>query len=97
MKGVRFYLEHSSPQAKRKGEHAGTVVAVFHEQGWFERQGDRMQYMHEAVGGVFERPNSPVASTAVARSYLAENCKRIPESEAREIHPALFEYLDRED
>lgn len=94
MKGVRFYeeLEHKNRKAERS---KGTVVAVLDGTGRIEKNGDgSLHYVLDAVGGVFERPNSPVASTAVDRSYLDKETRRIPEGKAREIHPELFRYLD---
>ena len=94
MKNVRFYeeLEHKH----RKGERSkGTVVAVFPDTGRIERNGDgTLHYVLDAVGGVFDQPNSPVASTAVDRSYLEQETRRIPERQAREVHPELFRFLD---
>jgi hypothetical protein len=49
---------------------------------------------YEAIAGLFDRPNSPVAGTGVARDHLHQKCKRISEAKARTIHPALFERLD---
>lgn len=83
MKGLRFYEEFIN---KRRKESAGTVIAV----GESNVLGDGT---FEAVGAVFDRPNSPVASTSVHHSYLFKNCRRISEQKAREIHPALFDYL----
>lgn len=51
---------------------------------------------YEAIAGLFDRPNSPVASTAVAVDVLREKCKRVPERRAREVHPELFKYLDHD-
>jgi len=48
------------------------------------------------AAGLYDRPNSPVASTGVSRAYLRDECKRISEKRARELHPKLFEYLEVE-
>jgi len=50
---------------------------------------------YEAVSGLFDRPDSVVCGTAVARDYLHDKCKRVSEARARIIHPALFETLDQ--
>lgn len=98
MNGVRFYLEYGSPTEKNKatrkspGDHIGTVVAVLVENGTFPcGQG---KWCYDAIGGLHARPNSPVASTSASLDYLRENCLRISEEQAREIHPRLFEWLD---
>lgn len=97
MKDVRFYLEFPSVTAKRKSGkanagHSGNVSAVI-QANTFWRDG---RFLREAVSGVFEWPNSGVAGTAVSCEFLRQ-CKRIPERTAREIHPLLFETLDRSD
>lgn len=90
MKGVRFYLEHKSPAHKRRGEHEGNVFAAFVCNG-------RYNGLYEGLGAVYYHPNSVVASTSAdIRGFLGRLCKRIPEKLAREIHPALFERLDKE-
>lgn len=88
MQGIRFYLEHENSFDKRTGKHNGNVVAVIPE--LVNTSGSI-----EAVGAVDFHPNSQVAGTAVSREYLQKRCKRIAEAKAREIHPALFTYLDR--
>ena len=108
MKGVNFYLEYSSKKENRKGtrknpgNHRGTVVAVMTKKDrdkwsnfpdWhYTGQG----HTADAMGAVFDEPNSPVCSTGVCPEYLDKRCKRISEKMAREIHPALFTYLDYE-
>lgn len=86
MRYVRFYEEFTN---KRRGESAGTVIALIPE----NRCPDGSR---EAVGALFDQPNSPVASTSVSDGYLFKNCKRVSETRAREVHPNLFEYLDRD-
>jgi hypothetical protein len=82
MRGIRFYEEFTH---KRKGISAGNAVAI----GESNRDGT-----FEAIGALYDTPNSPVASTAVSDSYLFKNCKRVSEARAREVHPNLFQYLD---
>lgn len=89
MQGVRFYLEYADNKAKRKGEHKGTVVALLTDHQ-FILPG---YHSRECIASVYDWPNSPVGSDSVARSYLRNNCKHISEDKAREIHPALFEYI----
>jgi len=92
MKGVRFYEEYKDKAAKRKGtESEGNVIAVF-----VEHAGESLLRTgcHEAVGAVYFEPNSPVGGTQVSPGVLRDRCKRVSEAKAREVHPALFEYLD---
>jgi hypothetical protein len=89
MNGIRFYLEFQDQSKRRCG---GNVVAALVLNGTYW-SGGRLCY--EAVAGLFDRPNAPVAGTAVALDYLRAKCKRIDEAKARRIHPALFERLDR--
>ena len=49
----------------------------------------------EGAGAVFFEPDSPVCGCSISLEYLQTRCKRISESKAREIHPRLFDYLDR--
>ena len=88
MNGIRFYLEY---QDKSKRQPGGTVVAALVLNGTYWSSG---RCCYEAVAALFDWPNSPVAGTGVARDYLRLRCKRISESNARSIHPALFERLD---
>ncbi len=96
MKDVRFYLEYESKAKKRKGtrkelgDHAGNVVAIFPDDGFFSGN----DYLIGAVSATFYQENSDVSSGSVSRGYLDEKCKRISEAQAREIHPKLFAYLD---
>lgn len=89
MKGIRFYLEYGSKQRKRKGDDKGTVVALL-----TGSEHTLHDYTQEAIASVFDYPDSPVASGAVSRRYLSDECKRIPEAKARDIHPTLFQWLD---
>ena len=104
MKGINFYLEYSNKRDKRKGtrkdpgNHRGTVVAVAtkHERGHWTNFPDFYlgNEKADAIGALFNEPNSVVCSCSVCPEYLDEKCKRISEALAREIHPQLFEYLD---
>ena len=88
MNGIRFYQEFS---AKSKRNSAGTIVAALVCNGSYWSSGT---ICYEAMAGLFDRPNSPVAGTGVACDYLRQKCKCISEAKARTIHPALFERLD---
>jgi hypothetical protein len=98
MKGIRFYLEYTTPADKNRatrkepGNHEGNVFAAFVENGVFYGGDTWAQY--EGLGAVYFHPNSAVASTSAPLSYLSTYCLRISECQAREIHPRLFEWLD---
>ena len=87
MNGIRFYLEFRD---KSKRWPAGNIVAVLALNGAYWSSG---QLCYEALAALFDRPNSPVAGTGVARDYLRQKCKRISKVKARSIHPALLARL----
>jgi hypothetical protein len=89
MSGIRFYEEFSDRSKRRS---AGTIVAAMVCNGVYWTDG---MICYEAVAGLFDRPNSPVAGTGVARDYLSQKCKRTSEANARTVHPALFERFDQ--
>ena len=89
MKGIRFYLEFRDSSKRQPG---GTVVAALVLNGSYRSSG---VICYEAIAALFDRPNSPVAGTGVALAYLRRKCKRISETKARAIHPALFTRLDQ--
>lgn len=99
MRGVKFYLEYPNSKEKRKatrkdlGNHSGNVIAIL-ENGTYISGG---QAVKDGIAAVYDWPDSPPASTGVSLEYLRERAKRISEKTAREIHPQLFEWLDRED
>ena len=89
MNGIHFYHEFKD---KGKRHSAGTVIAALVGNGHFQ-SGYKICY--EALGGLFDHPNSVVCGTAVSQDYLHEKCKRICEARAQTIHPALFERLNQ--
>jgi len=89
MSGICFYQEFSDRSKRRS---AGTIIAALVCNGLYWSSG---KICYEAIAGLFDRPNSPVAGTGMARDYLRQKCKRISEAKARTIHPALFERLDQ--
>lgn len=99
MKGYRFYLEYASKADKRKGVHAGNVLALYTGEGIESAEVvARMRTYLFGVGGVLNSPDSPVGWTGeVSREQLRERFKRVSEQEARKVHPRLFEYLDAEE
>jgi hypothetical protein len=48
----------------------------------------------ECAAAVLSEPNSCVAGTMVSRDVLTKNYRRVTEKRAREIHPAMFAWLD---
>jgi len=96
MKGFKFFLEYENKTEKNKGtrknpgNHSGNVVAVLDDTLRATKDGAH----YDGIGAVFYTRNSGVGSTGVATKYLREKCKRISETQAREIHPNLFDVLD---
>ena len=96
MKGIRFYLEYPNQAEKRKatrgnlGNHEGNVIATLDGTEVITKHGPQV----DALAALFDRPDSPVAGTAVSVEYLQERGKRISEAQARKIHPELFRRLD---
>jgi hypothetical protein len=90
MNGIRFYQEFSDKSKRKPG---GTVVAALVLNG---RHWSGGTICYEALAGLFDWPNSPVAGTGVSLDYLRQKCKRISEAQARTIHPVLFERIDRQ-
>lgn len=104
MKGWRFYLEYPNKKEKRKGRaeqtalgnHEGNIVAIMlREDGCFDYQITATGTTFSAVSALFFCANSAVCFSSVGEEYLRSRCKRVSEQIARQIHPALFEYLDR--
>ncbi len=93
MNGYRFYEEYND---KRKGISQGNVVAIIPETRRIEQYPDgSLDVIYDVIGAVYFHPNSDVCGTGASQGYLTESCKRISESKARQIHPALFQYLDQ--
>lgn len=98
MKSYHFYLEYPSKAAKRAatrknlGNHSGNIIAVDSERAnsWLS---DR-QVMRDCVSAVTSYPNSDVCGSSASMDYIRENCKRVSEKQAREIHPNLFSTLE---
>ena len=80
-----FYEEFSNT---RKTKSTGNVLAVFGD--WFLSQNKQLK---EAISGLFSHPNSLVAGTSVAKSYLTKYCKKVSAKKAKKIHPNLFKFL----
>lgn len=97
MKGYKFFLEFPDNKTKRKSGrgnigHSGNCIALATDPEFtYVRNGGIMQ---EGLSAIFYTRNSPVNWGSVSWDYLRENCKRISEAKAREIHPELFNRLD---
>ena len=89
MNGIRFYEEFTDKSKRKPGR---TVVAALVLNGIYWSSG---KPCYEAIAGLFNQPDSPVAGTGVALDYLRRKCKRISEIKARTLHPALFQRLDQ--
>lgn len=95
MKNYHFFLEYSSKSAKRAttrknlGNHTGNIIAV--DSGDSFLSGG--QVMRECVSALTLYPDSVVCGSSVSVDYIRENCKRVSEKVAREIHPNLFSTL----
>lgn len=98
MKGFFFYLEYPSATEKNKGtrknpgNHTGNVIAADTERENWWLSGK--EWMISTISAVQDFPNNPVCGSSASWSYLQQNCKRISEKQAREIHPNLFAVLD---
>ena len=53
-------------------------------------------YLQECLAATFSHPDSCTSLGSVSRAYL-RNCRRIPETLARALHPALFVRLDNDE
>jgi hypothetical protein len=94
MKGYRFYEEFDSSYKKRQRQGTGNVLAL--DVDW------RGRPFHNGVGleccaALLSEPNSPVCGTEVSRNVLRRNYRRVTEQRARQIHPAMFDFLDQFD
>lgn len=99
MKGYRFYEEYETNAKKRKREGTGNVLALDVDAhgralAW---DGQSRSAGLSATAAVFDYADSPVCGCSIAPRILLAHYRRIPEARAREIHPALFEVLDRDD
>src|SRR5258708_3110558 len=52
------------------------------------------QIAHECAGALMANNDQAVCGSSTSRDYLRKRCTRIPETLARDLHPALFRYLE---
>ena len=93
MKDFRFYEVYDSPQAKRKGESQGNIIAIDVESMLPNVYAGNGQ-LYDCLAPIFFEPNSDVCWSSAHQNYLLDCCKRISETHAREVHPKLFERLE---
>ena len=92
MKDYRFYIDFQDRTRKRKRLSPNNCIAVCINCKWI----DKGEVMMECLAPV---ATEPIANTnflghsAISQSYISENCVRISENKARQIHPNLFNYL----
>lgn len=89
MKGYRFYVECKDRQ---KCVSTGNVIAVSIGDRPIIRSGKRC---YKGLSRQTSYPNSPVASASIAVDFLRKYCVRVSETMARQVHPVLFQLLDR--
>ena len=94
MKGLRFYEVYDTPQAKRKEEKStGNIIAIDVE-SMLEYVYAGLGQLYTCLAATFFEPNSDVSCSQVHQDYLLDNCKRVSEKHAREVHPKLFARLE---
>ncbi len=95
MKGIRFYEVYDNPQAKRKGESEGNIIAIDPD-SLFENFYLGVGPVYDCMTAIFFYPNSEVTWDNAGQEYIWDNCKRVNEAHAREVHPKLFDRLDKD-
>jgi hypothetical protein len=91
MIGYRFFEEYRDDTRR---ESAGNVIAVNMADGSFIQEGG-ICYKAVCPASDHHRPNSPVTMALFNVEYLGIRCAPVDEQRARNVHPALFEYLER--
>ena len=95
MKGIRFYEVYDSPQAKRKGESKGNIIAIDPDSLLHNFEAG-YKPLYDCMAAIFLYPNSEVTWCNASQEYIWENCKHVSEAHAREVHPKLFKRLDED-
>lgn len=91
----RFYEEFDDERKRTKS--LGTVVAEPASR-MARRQDMATDGLIECVLATMKVPNSDqVCQMRISPAYLRRFCRKISEERAREIHPALFEFLEKGD
>ena len=86
-----FYEEYRDETYR---ESAGNIIAVDMAGQSFVQEGG-ICYKVVCPAPEHREPNSPVAMALFNVEYLGARCKPVDERRARNVHPALFEYLER--
>ena len=89
--GYQFFEEFRDASQR---ESAGNVIAVNIAAGSFVQEG-AICYRAICPAPNHHEPNSPVIMALFNAEYLGSHCRLVDESRARDVHPALFEYLER--
>ncbi|KKL91923.1 hypothetical protein LCGC14_1889840 [marine sediment metagenome] len=97
MKGIRFYRDGNGARIRSgRGNWApkdfpdGCQGLAIFPDTWQARNGHV-----DGVASLWATPgDGPYAGTAVHPDYLTENCRRISESQAREMFPNLVKRLE---
>lgn len=84
-------------ETDNKGRGLGTVAAVHRDDS---RAALSLHGCYEGWAGITARhpsaPSGPAVSwLAISPAYLDARCHRVTQAQARAIHPALFEPIDR--
>jgi hypothetical protein len=95
VKGYRFYEEFTNT---RKRVSVGNVVALeLDDAGNPFTHWDGSKYVMSAIVGGGNGPNTWPTSGAVSPEHLRKRCKRVSARRAREVHPAIFDWVDPEE
>jgi hypothetical protein len=86
------FFEEYRDDAQR--ESAGNIIAINMAHGSFVQEGG-ICYRAVCPAPDHRKPNSPVIMALFNAEYLGARCKLVDEQRARNVHPALFEYLER--
>jgi hypothetical protein len=94
MKNFRFYREYDQYRWRKHAQPTGNVVALYvPEVAEGRLLLGKTRKCARAIN-VF-KPNSQCHWSIALMAYISRLCKRVNEAEARKIHPALFEFLEK--
>ena len=91
MRGYNFFEEYRDEAMVAS---SGNVIAIDIGGGPFVQDGG-VCFKAVAPAPEHQVPNSPVRMILFNAEYLGMRCRPVSEERAREIHPKLFEYLER--
>lgn len=95
MKGIRFYQEFVH-KGKNTDIPKNICLAVFTDTRRIERyfRNSLPVVVFDCADSVCDTPDFGYCMGSVAQEYLADKCRRVSESKAREVAPELFAYLE---